>query len=98
MTPIRRRISLGVCFLLCQSLSAICSTNFQNIPGFLENKGQIRDHLGNEKDDVLFMFEKDGFKLALGRNFFSYEFIQVLDDKDGCPEKSSSDEDEAERM
>lgn len=41
--------------------------------GFWENKGQVTDQDGRRRDDVLFLFEQDGFTLALGKNFFSYQ-------------------------
>ncbi len=41
--------------------------------GFLENKGQVVDQDGNRRDDILYLFEQDGFTLALGRDFFSYQ-------------------------
>ena len=91
MTPIQISILLGVCFLFLQPSPATSSANFQNLPGFLENKGQIHDYKGNEREDVLFVFEKEGFKLLLGRDFFSYEFTQVVDQ--ACPTRSSEDDD-----
>lgn len=53
---------------LCNYIEACAQST-----GFLENKGQVVDQNGNRREDILYLFEQDGFTLALGRDFFSYQ-------------------------
>ncbi|MBK9730236.1 MAG: T9SS type A sorting domain-containing protein [Chitinophagaceae bacterium] len=41
--------------------------------GFWENKGQVTDQDGIKRSDILYVFEQDGFTIALGKDFFSYQ-------------------------
>lgn len=41
--------------------------------GFWENKGQVTDQDGKPRNDILYVFEQDGFTLALAKDFFSYQ-------------------------
>ena len=46
--------------------------------GFVENIGQVRDHLGNTNKNVRFLFTNGTFHLALNENGFSAEFLRII--------------------
>ena len=54
----------------------------QNYPGFIENKGQIADAIGNVRPDLLFAEDMPGGKIYLRETGFSYVLIK----KEGEPE------------
>src|SRR4030095_10374382 len=56
---------------------------------FTENKGQITDQNGVQRNDVLFMYEDGGFKLILKNSGFSYEWTKVLPDNEESTESGS---------
>jgi hypothetical protein len=45
--------------------------------GFVENKGQFRDHHGNPNPDVLYVADFGGLKVLLRKDGFSYETYKV---------------------
>jgi hypothetical protein len=67
LRPLSTAIIFAAVFL-CNYIEAWAQST-----GFLENKGQVVDQNGNRRDDILYLFEQDGFTLALGRDFFSYQ-------------------------
>lgn len=64
LRPLSTAIIFAAVFL-CNFIEAWAQST-----GFLENKGQVVDQNGNRRDDILYLFEQDGFTLALGRDFF----------------------------
>ena len=55
---------------------------FQNLqPGFIENKGQVKDQFGNVNHEVKFIYAGKNFNLELKSNGFSYEFFKGSDSK-----------------
>lgn len=48
--------------------------------GFWENKGQVVDQNGVSRKDILYIFEQDGFTIALGKDFFSYQLVSIVQD------------------
>ncbi|MBK9731069.1 MAG: T9SS type A sorting domain-containing protein [Chitinophagaceae bacterium] len=60
-----------------------------NVNGFVENKGQVRNQFNNACPDVLYVFSGKNFNLTLTRNGFSYELFQyekqpVVSESNGC--------------
>lgn len=47
------------------------------IPGFIENKGQVADQAGDLRPDVKYMYCVPGFKLILKETGLSYEFSRA---------------------
>lgn len=55
---------------------------FENqVNGFVENKGQIKDQHGRTNDDVYFLYSAGLFNLQLQRNGFSYEVFELIPDQ-----------------
>lgn len=57
--------------------------------GFWENKGQVVDQNGVSRSDILYIFEQDGFTLALGKDFFSYQLVSIMQDTAESLQKKS---------
>ncbi|HUM45379.1 MAG TPA: SBBP repeat-containing protein [Chitinophagales bacterium] len=47
-----------------------------NVQGFMENKGQVRDQSGKEQPDIRYVFSGKNFKLILKGDGFSYEIYK----------------------
>ena len=45
---------------------------------FIENKGQIIDQFGNQRNDILFLLNQGNFKLQLRKSGFSYELSNYV--------------------
>ncbi|MEO6168586.1 MAG: T9SS type A sorting domain-containing protein [Chitinophagales bacterium] len=70
--------------LVTTSLMANASASGSNATwqpfGFWENKGQVVDQDGLKRSDVLYLFEQNGFTVALGKDFFSFQLSTNIDD------------------
>jgi hypothetical protein len=61
-------------FLLCACFSAQTAlASFS--PGFIENKGQLKDQAGRKNGEVLFLFSAPGMNVQLRKTGYSYELL-----------------------
>jgi PKD repeat protein len=79
-TPgIRTLLFFAVLLFAAKVSPAQQARNFDSgsTPGFLENKGQVRDQDGRPRPDVKFIYDHRGLRLILSENSFSYEICTV---------------------
>ena len=88
---ILKSIVLLICFLILVSINTYAQTSLKQYSDkttspltqftFIENKGQLVDQNGNKRDDVLYYFNSNGFRVRLKKNGFSIELKDKAFDK-----------------